>query len=150
MSPRTLFRIFATAEVVTWAGLISALIARDLWDVNFVPVAGGLHGFIFLSYCVTTVFVWVNQRWRPSVGVVGVALAVIPFATLPFDIAIDRRGLLKGGWRLAPGGDAPSGWIEHLQAAVLRRPWLSVGILLSLIVAAFLILLWIGPPIPRQ
>jgi len=150
MSPRTLFRIFANAEMVTWAGLISAIISRAVGGPDFVSIAGGAHGFIFLAYCVSTVFVWINQRWRPAVGVLGVGLAVIPFATLPFDLTIERKGLLRGGWRLGAGGEEPRGFLEHVQAWILRRPWLSATILLGLVVAVFLTLLWIGPPIPQQ
>src|SRR5699024_8817273 len=118
ITPRGLFRTFATAEMITWAGLITALILRAVDVGNFVPIAGGVHGFVFLSYAATTIFVWVNQQWRPAVGFTGLLLAIVPFATVPFDIAIDRRGLLAGGWRLAPGGDEPRGFIEHVQAWV--------------------------------
>ncbi len=146
VSPRALFRSFALAEMFTWAGLISAIVLRAMDVVNLVPIAGGIHGFVFLCYSVTTVFVWVNQRWRPSIGLAGLLCAVVPFATVPFDRWVDRHGLLKGHWRLAPGGDAPVGFIEHLQAFVLRRPILSVVLLLALVTAVFVALLWLGPP----
>lgn len=150
MSPRLLFRTFAIAEVFTWAGLITAIILRGAGVTDaLMPFAGGLHGFVFLCYCVTTVFVWVNQKWSFRRGALGVALAIIPFATLPFEIATDRKGLLTGGWRLAPGGDAPHGFIEHVQAWVLRHLLLSVVILVALVTIVFIVLLWLGPPVPR-
>ncbi len=151
MSPRILFRTFATAEAFTWAGLITALILRATGVTDSaVSIAGGLHGFVFLSYCVVTVFTWVNQRWGAGTGVLGLALAVVPFATVPFEIVLDKRGKLTGPWRLRPGGDEPRGFFEHLQALVLRRPIVSVVILLALVVAAFVTLLWLGPPIPKS
>ena len=134
----------------TWAGLITALILRALDVTNIVPIAGGLHGFVFLCYATTTVFVWVNQRWRASVGATGLLLAIVPFATVPFEIAVDRRGLLDGGWRLAPGGDEPRGFIEHVQAWVLRRPLLAVAVLAIFVSVLFATLLWLGPPVPRN
>ena len=149
LSPRALFRGFAIAEMFTWAGLITALILRALGIANFVPIAGGIHGFVFLCYSVSTIFVWVNQKWRPGIGLTGLILAVVPFATVPFEITIDRRGLLDGGWRLAPGGETPRGAIEHVQAWILRHVMLSLVVLVLLITATFLLLLWIGPPVPR-
>lgn len=108
-----------------------------------------MHGFAFLSYATITVMVWINQRWRAGVGVLGLLLSVVPFATVPFDLAVDRRGLLHGGWRLAPGGEEPRGLIERAMAWVMRHPVLS-GLLLVLFVAAlFVTLLWLGPPVPK-
>lgn len=150
VSPRTLFRSFALAEMVTWAGLIAALILRAFDFANFVPIAGGIHGFVFLCYSATTIFVWVNQRWRLSVGLTGLLLAVVPFATVPFEIAIDRKGLLTGGWRLAPGGEEPRGFIEQVQAWVLRHAILSAVLLILFVIALFIGLLWLGPPVPRD
>lgn len=149
MSPRLLFRTFATAEVVTWAGLITALVLRATGVADVVSVAGGLHGFVFLAYCVITVFVWANERWRTSVGILGLASSVIPFATLPFELVVDHRGLLSKTWRLAPGGDEPRGVIERLQAWVLRHPVLSVVILVAGVTLVFVMLLWLGPPVPK-
>lgn len=149
ISPRGLFRTFAFAEMFTWAGLITAIVLRTLDVTNIVPIAGGLHGFVFLSYSATTIFVWVNQRWPTRLGLAGLLLAIVPFATVPFDIRVDRRGLLDGPWRLAPGGDAPQGFIEHVQAWVLRHVVLSVVLLMLAVTALFLLLLWLGPPIPR-
>lgn len=146
ISPRRLFRSFALAEMFTWAGLIAAIILRATGVTNLVPIAGGIHGFVFLCYSATTIFVWVNQRWRFGLGFTGLLLAVVPFATVPFELAVDRRGLLAGDWRLAPGGDAPRGFIEHVQAWVLRRPLVAVVLLLAFVVVLFVVLLWLGPP----
>lgn len=151
VTPRLLFRTFAFAEVVTWAGLIAALILRGTGVTETaVPIAGGIHGFVFLCYCVTTVFVWVNQKWKAGVGVLGLASSIVPFATVPFELAIDKRGLLRGGWRLAPGGDAPRGFIEHVQAWILRHLLLAVVLLIVLVAAVFVVLLWLGPPVPMN
>jgi len=133
----------------TWAGLIAALILRALEVVNLVPIAGGIHGFVFLCYAVTTVFVWVNQQWRLPLGITGLLLAIVPFATVPFEITVDRKGLLHGGWRLAPGGDEPQGFIERVQAWVLRHPLLSIVLLVLVVTGLFIALLWLGPPVPR-
>lgn len=150
LSPRLVFRTFALAEMFTWAGLITALILRALDVTNIVPIAGSIHGFIFLCYSVTTVFVWVNQKWRFPLGLTGLLLAIVPFATVPFEIYVDRRGLLSGPWRLAPGGEEPKGFIEHVQAWVLRNPVLAVVLLLVFVIALFSLLLWLGPPIPKS
>ncbi len=149
ITPRALFRTFALAEMFTWAGLILALILRAVDVANIVPIAGGIHGFVFLCYVTSTVFVWVNQKWPASVGIPGLLLAIVPFATFPFELFVDRRGLLDGGWRLAPGGETPSGFVEHVQAWVLRHVLLAAGLLALLIVVVFLTLLWLGPPIPQ-
>lgn len=151
MTPRLLFRTFATAEAFTWAGLITALILRATGVTeSAVPIAGGIHGFVFLSYCVVTVFVWVNQRWRAGTGLLGLLLAIVPFATVPFEIVLDRRGKLAGEWRLRPGGDQPHGFVEHVQAWVLRHLVLATVLVVILVVVAFSVLLWLGPPIPKS
>lgn len=149
ISPRGLFRIFALAEMFTWGGLITALILRTLDVTNIVPVAGGLHGFVFLSYSATTIFVWVNQKWPTRLGLAGLFLAIVPFATVPFELRVDRRGLLDGPWRLTPGGETPRGFLEHVQAWVLRNVAVSILLLVLTLTALFLTLLWLGPPIPR-
>ncbi|WP_449276651.1 DUF3817 domain-containing protein [Leucobacter sp. GX24907] len=150
VSPRVLFRSFAIAEMLTWAGLITALILRAFDVADLVPIAGGIHGFIFLCYSASTIFVWVNQRWRFRIGLTGLLLAIVPFATVPFEIVVDRRGLLTGDWRLAPGGEAPQGFIEHVQAWVLRHILLSIILLILLVATLFMALLWLGPPVPRN
>lgn len=150
MTPRILFRLFAFTEVVTWAGLITALILRatNVTDAA-VSVTGAIHGFIFLCYSVVTVFVWVNQRWRFTTGALGLLAAIIPFATLPFELVVDKKGLLKGGWRLLPGGDTPKGFFEHGQAWVLKHPFWSIALALLAVVVVFNVLLILGPPVPR-
>ena len=150
MSPRILYRTLAIAEVITWALLLTAMFLKYVTQTTdaWVTPAGGIHGFVFLSYGAMTIFVWINQKWKPGVGVLGLVSAIVPFATLPFDIAIDKRGLLNGGWRLAPGGEKPSGFFEHVQAMVLRRPIVWTSIAAVVIAGVFTVLLILGPPIP--
>lgn len=150
LTPRLLFRIFATAEMITWAGLITALILRSADVTNIVPIAGGIHGFVFLSYATVTVFTWINQKWKPGIGLLGLLLAVVPFATAPFELYLDKHRLLNGGWRLAPDGDAPAGTLEKAQAWVLAKPLLAGLLLLLAVTVLFVVLLLAGPPVPKN
>lgn len=150
VTPKKLYGALALAEMVTWALLILGMVLKYSGTTEaLVPVFGLAHGVVFLAYCVVTVFVWVNQRWSFARGLLGLASAVIPFATLPFERATARRGLLEGGWRLAPGGEQPAGPVEKLQALCLRRPVAASVAGAVLVAAATAVLLAVGPPVPK-
>ena len=150
MTPRKLFTTLAFAEAVTWTLLIAALVAKYGFDNEaFTPIAGGLHGFVFLSYAAVTLFVWANQKWPARIGVLGVVLAVVPWATIPFEKSVDRRGLLDGGWRMAPGGEEPGNAVDKVAALVLRRPVAAALVALVGVAVVFSVLLVLGPPIPK-
>lgn len=150
MTPRLLFRVAAIAEAVTWALLLLAMVLKYVTRTTdgLVPPAGGIHGFVFLCYVAITVFVWVDERWGALTGLVGLASAVVPFATIPFDVLMDRRGRLGERWRLAAGGDAPAGPVEHVQAWVLRRPLIAAVAAIAIVTVVFVALLIVGPPVP--
>lgn len=147
LSPKRLYGFLAAAEMVTWALLIIAMIIKyGVGPEIYVRIFGLTHGAVFIAYGLVTIFVWANERWSASRGILGLATAIIPFATLPFERSMLRRGLLSDSWRLAPGGDAPRGPIEKVQALALRRPILSVLAGVVLVVVITSVLLYIGPP----
>lgn len=149
--PLTLFRSLAFAEAVSWTLLIAALIARAAtgW-APAVTIAGGIHGFVFLSYGATVVLVALNNRWRAVPTVLALVSAIVPYATVPAEIWLHRRGLLDGTWRTepaAPGaatGDAR--WYDRPLAWFLRRPWVLVLAILVAVAGLFVVLLLSGPP----
>lgn len=155
VSPRGLYRVVATAEMLTWALLITAMIGKYAlgapdWTMR---IAGSIHGFVFLSYCVSTVVVWTDQRWPASKGILGLVLAVVPFATVPFERHVDCKGLLASQWRVAPAGVAPRNGqepartaAERLLAVILHWPILSALVLVVLVALLFTVLLNAGPP----
>ena len=105
--PVTLFRTFAIAEAFSWTLLIAALIVRAVTadSFSFVPVAGGIHGFVFLCYGATSILVAKNNRWRPWPTSVALVSAVIPYATIPAEIWLHRTDRLAGEWRLQSTDD---------------------------------------------
>jgi integral membrane protein len=114
VSPRLFYRTLAIAEAITWTGLIAAMVLKYGFGVDaFIAVAGGLHGLVFLSYAFTAVLVGVNQRWSLALIALAVATAIVPYATIPFDIWADRSGRLDGEWRRA-AGDHPhdESWVN--------------------------------------
>lgn len=148
--PRTLYRVFATAEMFTWALLILAMVLKYSGATEvLMPAAGGAHGFVFLCYCVVTVGVWINQRWSAGRGAAAVLLAAVPFATLPFERSLARRGEPDATWRLVDGrtGDlGPRGFWESLEAWVLRNVILAAVVTAGVVVVVFSLLLMAGPP----
>jgi integral membrane protein len=148
MNPRTLFRIVAVAEAVTWAFLLLGMFLKYVTRTTeaLVPPVGAVHGFVFLCFVVTAVFIWINQRWSPVTGLLGLASAVIPFATVPYERWIERRGQLSGSWRLAPGAETPRNPAEQVQAWVLRSPLVALLVAITGISVVFTALLLVGPP----
>ncbi|KNY04003.1 DUF3817 domain-containing protein [Microbacterium sp. GCS4] len=147
-APGRLFRVLAIAEAITWTILISAIVARALGAPGVVvTIGGGIHGFVFLAYAATALLVALNQRWHVGVAVVAVASAVIPYATIPTEIWLQRTGRLTGDWRLEQGEDPRDArWYDRLMRWFLRRPWVLAILLVVGIVALYVILLLVGPP----
>ena len=147
--PKGLFRVIATAEAITWALLLSGLAIRASGNAPewLISTVGGLHGFTFLSYAVIAALVGVNQRWAVGRIFVGVALAIVPFATIPFERSVAKKGLLVGNWRTqASENPKDSGWFDSLFRWFISRPLILLLVLVVGVVAVFSTLLWLGPP----
>lgn len=149
MTPQRLYKSFAFAEAVTWTLLISALILRAVVETPdlLVTIVGGTHGLVFLGYGITAALVGVNQRWGIGRILAGISLAIVPFATVPFERSVERKGLLAGAWR-RDASDHPSDshWFDQLFRWFIRRPALLIAALVLTALTIFALLLWIGPP----
>jgi integral membrane protein len=148
MSPRALFRSVAFAEAVTWTLLLIGLFLKYVTETTEmgVRIGGGIHGFVFLCYAAVTCFMWVNQKWQAKTGLLALVSAIIPYATIPVEKSLDKKGLLNGGWRLAAGGEEPRGLLEKLQSWVLRKPITAIVVALIAVATVFSFLLFLGPP----
>lgn len=148
-SPRTLFRSLAFAEGVTWTLLILGLIGKQFWawPQTLVTVIGGLHGAVFLGYGVIAALVGVNQRWSLGKIVLATALAIIPYATIPFELSVDKKNQLAGHWRKThEGHDLDDHWFDRLYRWFINRPVLLAAVLTLVVAAIFATLLLVGPP----
>lgn len=146
-SPKTFHRFAALTEMVTWSLLIIAMILKYSGTTDaMMPIAGGVHGFGFLTFAAITTLLWVNNRWSLAQGIIGLGVSVIPFAAWPFTMWADRKGLLEGGWRFSDPTDQPRTLPEKVLAQFVRRPTRSIIILLVLIAIVFTVLLLIGQP----
>ncbi|WP_240665840.1 DUF3817 domain-containing protein [Agromyces sp. LHK192] len=148
MSPLRLFRTLAIAEAITWTILITAMVLKYAAGLGLaVTIGGGIHGFVFLAYAFTVLLVGVNQRWTVGTIALGVVTAVIPYATIPFEIVMHRRGRLDGEWRReASDHPADGGVVNRMLRWFLARPVLLTVIAAVGIAAVFTALLVIGPP----
>ncbi|HLS48744.1 MAG TPA: DUF3817 domain-containing protein, partial [Actinomycetaceae bacterium] len=139
----------AVAETVTWTMLIAGMILKYVVQLGDWPVrVGGLsHGIVFTAYTLTALLVGINQHWRPRQIAAAVATAVVPYATIPFDRWLNRRGMLDGPWRREASADPR----DHTRLSALLRGFLRHPYLLSLAMIAGVaiivsVLLWLGPP----
>lgn len=146
MSPVRLYRLLARAEAVTWALLLAGMFLKYVTGTTElgVRVFGLLHGAVFIAYCLVTALLWIDQKWSFGRFVAGLASAVPPFATIPFEAYAERRGLLGESWRLRSA--VPSGPLEGVVAWLLRRPGQGAAVGLVAVVALTGAALLVGPP----
>ncbi|KQX05531.1 MULTISPECIES: DUF3817 domain-containing protein [unclassified Leifsonia] len=147
-TPRSLFRTLAIAEAISWTLLLTGLLLRATTDWALgVTIGGGIHGFVFLSYGATAVLVAKNQRWTAWPTIVAIVSTLIPYATVPVEIWLQRSGRLQGAWRLEAGADPrDAAWHDRFMRTLLRRPWVLAVLVAVLVAAIFTVLLIAGPP----
>ena len=149
VTPRLFYRTVAIAEAVTWTLLITGTLLKYVADAGGLPVliGGSIHGLVFISYGLAAVLVGVNQRWKVGQIVFAVVTAIVPYATIPFDLWLDRHGKLEGDWhREATDDPADRTWVRRLLRWFLNHP-VVLGILLVAAIAVIMTtLLIVGPP----
>ena len=91
---RTLYRIIATIEALTWAGLLVGMTFKYLINGNQlgVRIFGSLHGAAFIAYVGMTFVAARAFRWSPKLVVLGLAASLPPFTTLLFDRWVEGIG----------------------------------------------------------
>lgn len=147
MSPKRLHRLAAWLEMITWTLLIVAMILKYSGvSEAFVPVAGPIHGFGFLCFAAITVIIWVNNRWRFGLGVLGLIVSVIPYGALPFTLWADKAGHLEGDFRFRDREEKPANLPEQILAQLVRHPVRTVLIILVVLAVIFTLLLNMGQP----
>lgn len=146
MSPRRLYRGVALAEAITWALLLTGMFLKYVTHTTElgVRVFGMLHGIVFISYCLATVVLWVDQKWPASRLLLGLGAAIPPFATVPFERYAERAGLLGDDWRLRSA--EPQGPFESIASWLLRRPLQGAAVALVAIAGLTALALVVGPP----
>jgi integral membrane protein len=152
VSPKRLFRALAFAEAVTWTILIVAMILKYAAGVDAAVLVGGsIHGCVFLAYAFAAVLVGVNQRWHLGLIAFAVLTAIVPYATIPFEVWLMRRGRLEGEWRRDAGEHPADGsWVNRMLRWFLARPVLLTVVAVIGIAVVFSALLVIGPPGGRE
>lgn len=148
LTPKRLYRVLAIAEAITWTLLIIAMIAKYAVQLEWlVPIAGPIHGFVFLSYGAMQLVVGHNQHWKASTVLLGIVTAVVPYATIPWERRIERRGLLEGAWRTEPTDDPRDArWIDRAYRWGIAHALLMAIIVVALVAIVFVVLLNAGPP----
>lgn len=113
-SVRALFRTVAFAEAASWLLLLVAMIFKwivqadpDAGIEGGVPIAGPIHGAVFVAYVLMSFVAWRTFAWNLRTLAVALVASIPPFATVVFEVLADRRGLLSAP-AAAPAGQAPA------------------------------------------
>jgi integral membrane protein len=148
LAPKRLYLITSIAEAVTWTLLIAGMVAKYVFDFDKLMFAFGLaHGTAFVAYAATALLVGLNQRWRTPHVVGAIAAAVVPYATIPVDRALERRGMLDGPWRTVETDDPRDTTVlDRALRWALRNPLLLAVVIVVAVVAIVTVLLQLGPP----
>jgi cytochrome c biogenesis protein CcdA len=110
-------------------------------------IAGATHGFAFIGYSATAVLVAVNQRWPLLRGAIAVMLAIVPFATVPFEKYLEKRKFLDGDWRTEKSSNPlDKTKFDQLFRWFINHPVILVLTLFICVIGLFTFLLWLGPP----
>lgn len=85
----TLFRIAALSEAVGWTLLIAAILI-DRYKLPLhsyvIPIAGQIHGTIFLIYFGVLIATYTSLRWSRGKFIVSVLAGIPPYGTLAFEL----------------------------------------------------------------
>ena len=84
----TLYRIVALSEAVGWTLLISGIFIRHFklpGDRIAVPIAGQIHGTIFLIYFAVLITTYTSLYWSRKKFLLAILAGIPPYGTLVFE-----------------------------------------------------------------
>ena len=84
-----IFRITALGEACGWTILISGLLIhhyRLLGSTIAIPIAGQIHGTIFIAYFIALIFVYPSLAWSRSKTLLAFIAGVPPYGSLIFEL----------------------------------------------------------------
>jgi integral membrane protein len=149
LKPKDLYGIAAVSEMVTWTGLIAAMVLRYGFgnDVSWFFLAGISHGTVFLAHVTIAAIVGHNQRWAFWRLLLAWLSAVPPYMTVPFDRALHKRGLLDGDWRTEATDDPrDQRFPDPLFRWFIARPGVLLATILAIVSVLTMVALSLGPP----
>ena len=99
---RTVFRVVAIAEAASWALLLAAMFCKWILESEpfglhegGVPVAGPIHGGVFVLYVLASLVAARTFRWSLRTTALALAASIPPFFTYWFETWADRTGHLS-------------------------------------------------------
>lgn len=93
----TAFRIAALAEAASWTGLLVGMYVKHVSGTSDAGVAlfGPIHGAIFIVYVFAALGAARTLGWSTRTTMLALLASVPPLATLAFERAAARSGLLE-------------------------------------------------------
>jgi integral membrane protein len=99
------FRLIASAEALSWAGLLIGMCFKYLGTPRTelgVKVFGMAHGLIFIAFVVAGVLVGMAVNWTLATWLLALLASIVPLCSVIFLIWADRTGRL-GATNVAAG-----------------------------------------------
>ncbi|WNV90093.1 DUF3817 domain-containing protein [Umezawaea sp. Da 62-37] len=96
-SPVGRFRLLATAEAVSWAGLLIGMLFKYALVENEigVKVFGPIHGAVFVVYILVTLLASSALKWERGTALLALLASIPPFGTVVFERWATRTGRLE-------------------------------------------------------
>ncbi|KAA1422086.1 DUF3817 domain-containing protein [Nocardioides humilatus] len=145
MTPRNVFRFLAITEAITWLCLLAGMFVK--YGVGTtelgVQIAGPIHGVAFISYCLATFVVGIDQGWSRGRLVLGLFSAVPPLMTVWFERRVERLGGLDDAWHSRH--DSPTAAQRAVCWLLRHHRQAIVGFVVAVAALTGLALL-VGPP----
>ncbi|MDF8264066.1 DUF3817 domain-containing protein [Luteipulveratus flavus] len=93
---RTVFRIVAFAEALSWLGLLIGMYFKWIAQAGEggVKVFGPIHGTIFVAYVLVSLWVARSARWDVRTTALALLSSIPPFCTVIFERWAERTGRL--------------------------------------------------------
>jgi len=88
-----IFKIIAFSEAFGWTCLISGLTLSHFHIVNkniAIPIAGQIHGTIFIAYFLILIFVYPSLKWKRSTFILGLVAGVLPYGSIVFELMLNQ------------------------------------------------------------
>lgn len=89
-----IFKVTALAEAVGWTMLITGLAINHFnlpGSAIAVPIAGQIHGTIFIVYFMALIFIYPSLRWSRAKTILAFVAGVIPYGTLIFELVANKQ-----------------------------------------------------------